>query len=173
MRINRISLIAVGEDDSKNELLLSNSKLNQNELPQMKFIPSLVVLNSCNSGLGKQLEGEGLNGFVRELHRNGVQSTITNLWEVDDKASNELFFRFYSGLQQGMSSSSALSTAKLHQIKNAPSSELGAPYYWAGHGLVGTVHMVSKNTFSLFLSILFYLTFVSLILIFRKRFLIK
>lgn len=127
----------VGEDDSKNELLLSNSKLNQNELPQMKFIPSLVVLNSCNSGLGKQLEGEGLNGFVRELHRNGVQSTIANLWEVDDKASNELFFRFYSEFQQGASTSSALSAAKLHQIKNAPSSELGAPYYWAGHGLVG------------------------------------
>lgn len=127
----------VGADDSKNELLLSNSKLNQNELPQMKFIPSLVVLNSCNSGLGKQLEGEGLNGFVRELHRNGVQSTIANLWEVDDKASNELFFRFYSEFQQGASTSSALSAAKLHQIKNAPSSELGAPYYWAGHGLVG------------------------------------
>lgn len=127
----------VGEDDSKNELLLSYSKLKQSELPQMKFTPSLVVLNSCNSGLGKRLEGEGLNGFVRELHRNGIQSTITNLWEVDDKASNELFFRFYSALQQGISPSGALSTAKINQIKNAPSSELGAPYYWAGHRLTG------------------------------------
>lgn len=129
----------VGEDDSKNELLLSNSSLKQCELQGMKSNPRLIVLNSCNSGLGKQLEGEGLNGFVRELHRNGVQSTIANLWEVDDKASNELFFRFYSELQQGISSSSALSTAKLHQIKNAPSSELGAPYYWAGHAMFGKV----------------------------------
>lgn len=137
----------VGEDDSKNELLLSNSTLKQSEIKDMKSIPKLIVFNSCNSGLGRQLVGEGLNGFVRELHRNGVQSTIANLWEVDDKASNELFFQYYSELRQGKSSSSALCSAKLHQIKNAPSSELGAPYYWAGHQLAGnTIEIQGRNS---------------------------
>jgi CHAT domain-containing protein len=138
----------VGEDDSKNEILFSNGSLKQSELNFQKTVPNLVTLNSCNSGLGKQLEGDGLNGFVRELHRIGVKSTIGNLWEVDDKASNELFFQFYSDLKQGKSSTSALRAAKLQQIKNAPNSELGAPYYWAGHRLVGENIMITNKEVS-------------------------
>lgn len=159
----------VGEDDSKNELLLSNSTLKQNELRQMKFTPSLVVLNSCNSGLGKRLEGEGLNGFVREFHRNGVQSTIANLWEVDDKASNELFFQFYSDLQRGESSASAIRAAKFHHIKNAPSSELGAPYYWAGHQFVGNqINVIKPKSDYIFFLLLFSLCLLGILWLRKK-----
>lgn len=137
-KIKHISSHAiVGDETSSNFILMSDGRLTQEELSNFKFPPNLIVLNTCNSGNGKLLPGDGVDGFVRELHLSGVTATISNQWEVDDKASNELLFEFYSDFQNGSNSTEAFRTVKLSQIKNAPSSELGAPYYWAGHRLVG------------------------------------
>jgi CHAT domain-containing protein len=136
--ILHLSTHAIIDDEvTANYMQMYDEKLLQHEFVQMKHTPDLMVINSCNSGKGKLILGDGVNGIVRELHRLGVGSTISNLWEVDDKASNVLLFEFYRNLSNGTNSNKALRLAKIDQIKNAPNSELGAPYYWAGHKLVG------------------------------------
>lgn len=135
----------IGEDVTSNFIQFSDGPFYQSEISQLSSEPNLIILNTCNSGMGQLLVGDGINGFVREIHRAGVKSTISNLWEVDDKASNDLFRQFYLFLKDGQTSSMALREAKLNHIKNAPSSELGAPYYWGGHVLVGSDKCFQKR----------------------------
>lgn len=134
----------IGEEPGLNYMLLSDGKLMQSELNQLVNIPRLMVLNTCNSGNGKHFLQDGVDGFVREFHLAGVSSTISNLWEVDDKTSNELFFRFYKRMKADSNSIMALQAAKISQVKNAPVSELAAPYYWAGHRLIGDAIVFKK-----------------------------
>jgi CHAT domain-containing protein len=107
--------------------------------------PRFVVLNTCNSAMGKIFSGDGINGFVRTLLNLGSETVLANIWEVDDKASNHLLARFYEELHDGNSSHQALRNAKLHCIKNSPNAEMAAPFYWAGHHLFGEEFVVDKG----------------------------
>jgi CHAT domain-containing protein len=127
----------IGDDATNNFIQLTNGAFYQNEINGLNHIPNLVVLNACNSGKGKQLIGDGINGFVRELHKTGVNATLSNLWEVDDKISNELLLLFYKELYAEKNATYALRYAKLNTINSAANSNLAAPYYWAGHQLIG------------------------------------
>jgi CHAT domain-containing protein len=117
-------------------LHLADDTLATNEL-NFAHSPRFVVLNTCNSAMGKIHSGDGINGFVRTLLNHGVETVLANIWEVDDKASNQLLYDFYEELHDGNTSHQALRKAKLQCIKNSPNSELAAPFYWAGHHLFG------------------------------------
>lgn len=127
----------ISDNVTANFIQLTNGAFYQNEISGLNHIPNLVVLNACNSGNGKKLVGDGINGFVRELHKTGVNATLSNLWEVDDKISNELLLLFYKELYAEKNATYALRDAKLNTINAAANSNLAAPYYWAGHQLIG------------------------------------
>jgi len=117
-------------------LNFADDTLVANEL-NFTHTPRFVVLNTCNSAMGKIHSGDGINGFVRTLLNHGVETVLANIWEVDDKASNQLLYDFYEELHDGNTSHQALRKAKLQCIKNSPNSEMAAPFYWAGHHLFG------------------------------------
>jgi tetratricopeptide (TPR) repeat protein len=128
----------VNEDHSIfSGLVLSDSMLHLKHIQVMKHVPSIVILNSCNSALGKTYPGDGVDGFVRAFHSIGVENTISNLWEVDDKASNELFYRFHHKLYDRVNTIDALRKSKLEMIAGTTLKGYDAPYYWAGHQLIG------------------------------------
>ncbi|MBV6484358.1 MAG: hypothetical protein KFKLKKLM_00855 [Flavobacteriales bacterium] len=127
----------ISDNVTANFIQMTDGAFYQNEISRLSQVPNIVVLNACNSGMGKKLVGDGINGFVRELHKIGVNATLSNLWEVDDKISNELLLLFYKELYTQENSTNALRNAKLSSIKSAANSNLAAPYYWAGHQLVG------------------------------------
>jgi CHAT domain-containing protein len=142
-----ISTHAVISDEvALNYMQFADAPFYQKEVADLKHVPQLTVVNTCNSGMGRKLQGDGINGFVRELHKVGVLATLANLWEVDDQASNQLFFTFYKELKTGANTLEALRKSKLTHIKNAANSKLAAPYYWAGHQLVGSNIAVTQHT---------------------------
>lgn len=118
-------------------LVMSDTTLLLNQVYEDKLRPKLVVLNTCNSSLGKYYIGDGIDGFVRAFHATGVANTLTNSWEVDDKMSNQLLNHFYKSLSEGNSTIKALQLAKIEVIKSATNSNLASPYYWAGHQVIG------------------------------------
>ena len=125
-------------------LNFADDTLVANEL-NFAHTPRFVVLNTCNSAMGKIHSGDGINGFVRTLLNHGVETVLANIWEVDDKASNQLLSDFYEELQNGNTSHQALRKAKLKCINNSPNSELAAPFYWAGHHLFGEELLVDEG----------------------------
>jgi CHAT domain-containing protein len=133
--------------------------------------PRFVVLNTCNSAMGKIHSGDGINGFVRTLLNLGSETVLANIWEVDDKASNHLLARFYEELHDGNSSHQALRNAKLHCIKNSPNEDMAAPFYWAGHHLFGEEIVVDKGGFNWGMWVMFVLTALIGLFVLRSRFL--
>lgn len=125
-------------------LHFADDTLVPNEL-SFAHTPRFVVLNTCNSAMGKIHSGDGINGFVRTLLNHGVKTVLANIWEVDDKASNQLLSDFYEELHDGNTSHQALRKAKLKCIKNSPNSEIAAPFYWAGHHLFGEELLVDEG----------------------------
>jgi CHAT domain-containing protein len=94
----------------------------------------LVVLSSCESGLGKLFKGEGMIGLTRGFLYSGANNIMFSLWKISDKHTSELMIEFYRQMMNGKKYSEALRLAKLKLI----SSEITArPRSWAGFLLIG------------------------------------
>ena len=94
----------------------------------------LVVLSSCESGLGKLFKGEGMIGLTRGFLYSGTSNILFSLWKISDKHTSELMIEFYRQLISGKSYSEALRYAKLKMISNETTAR---PRSWAGFLLVG------------------------------------
>jgi len=95
----------------------------------------LVVLSACQTGLGKQINGEGMIGLTRGFMYAGASSVVSTLWKVDDFATAKLMGHFYRAMERGrMTPAQALRQAQLALWKEGRWS---APYYWAGFTLQG------------------------------------
>ncbi|MEJ5262987.1 MAG: CHAT domain-containing tetratricopeptide repeat protein [Ignavibacterium sp.] len=94
----------------------------------------LVVLSSCESGLGKLFKGEGMIGLTRGFLYSGANNIIFSLWKISDKHTSELMIEFYRQMISGKSYSESLRAAKLKLIENNLTSR---PRSWAGFLLIG------------------------------------
>lgn len=104
------------------------------EIYKMKLSADLVVLSSCESALGKDLEAEGIIGLPRGFLYAGAKSVIASLWKVNDEATAKLMADLYARIQRGESPSSALRGA---QLKMTRDEQWSNPYYWAAFALQG------------------------------------
>jgi CHAT domain-containing protein len=118
-------------------LILSGEPFSLEDAYQLPVQASLVVLNTCNSSLGAKLTDDGIEGFARAFHQNGAKAVLSNLWEVDDRASHNVLELFYEFLHTGQSTEESLRLAKLKYIAESPNEALAAPYYWSGHVITG------------------------------------
>ena len=140
----------------------SDGILKPQDIGLIKQKPSLIVINACNSSLGKIYQGEGIDGFTRYARASGIKSTLVNLWEVDDKASSKILAYFYSQLSEGKNTVSSLKTAKLNYLTSSRNSDQASPYYWAAHKLTGenTIYQEQKSLFWLWILLGISLAFV-------------
>ncbi|HKU76911.1 MAG TPA: CHAT domain-containing tetratricopeptide repeat protein [Pyrinomonadaceae bacterium] len=101
----------------------------------LKLSAELTVLSACDTGLGKDVRGEGLIGLTRGLMFAGSRSVVASLWKVDDRATAVFMAHFYKALlQDKMSRAAALRYAK-EQLRKEPS--WSSPFFWAGFVLQG------------------------------------
>ncbi len=54
----------------------------------------LVVLSACETGLGKEISGEGLVGMTRGFMYAGASRVVASLWKVSDAATAQLMAEF-------------------------------------------------------------------------------
>jgi len=88
-------------------------------LQTWKLDADLVTLSACQTGLGQAHGGESFMGFSQALFLAGARSLLLSLWEVDDRATALLMWRFYQnllgerpGLARPLSKVAALHEAK-------------------------------------------------------------
>lgn len=109
--------------------------LRLHEIYNLELNADLVVLSACETGLGKEVKGEGLIGLTRGFMYAGVPSIVASLWKVDDFATAELMKRFYRGmLKENLTPSAALRKA---QIELSQQRGWSSPYFWSGFVLHG------------------------------------
>ena len=109
--------------------------LRLHDIYNLKTSADLVVMSACQSGLGKEINGEGLIGLTRGMMYAGAPRVVSSLWKVDDAATAELMKYFYRGiLVEKMAPAAALRAAQLEIRKQ---KRWQSPYYWAAFTLQG------------------------------------
>jgi CHAT domain-containing protein/Tfp pilus assembly protein PilF len=133
-------------DDERPELSgIVLSLVDENGAPQDGFLRlhdiynlnlpvDLVVLSACETGLGKEVKGEGLISLVRGFMYAGAPAVIASSWKVDDSATAELMTELYRGLFEGKPPPAALREA---QVAVSRMARFRHPYYWAAFELHG------------------------------------
>jgi CHAT domain-containing protein len=95
----------------------------------------LVVLSACETGLGKEISGEGLIGLTRGFMYAGASRVVASLWNVSDVATAHLMAEFYRSMEKnGLPPAAALRAA---QVKMLEQKRWASPYYWAAFQLQG------------------------------------
>jgi CHAT domain-containing protein/Tfp pilus assembly protein PilF len=109
--------------------------LRLHEVYNLQFNADLIVLSACETGLGKEIKGEGLIGLTRGFMYAGGPRVVASLWNVDDLATAELMKLFYQRmLKDGIPTGSAL---RMAQIELSRQKRWASPYFWAGFVLHG------------------------------------
>jgi CHAT domain-containing protein len=109
--------------------------LRTHDIYNLKLPAELVVLSACETGLGKEVKGEGIEGLTRGFMHAGARRLIVSLWNVNDKATAGLMQRVYVGmLRNGKTPAAALRDA---QVRMLSVKQWQSPYYWAGFVLQG------------------------------------
>jgi CHAT domain-containing protein/Tfp pilus assembly protein PilF len=100
----------------------------------LRINADLVTLSACETGLGKEMGGEGLIGLTRAFQYAGARSVLSSLWSVSDESTALLMKNFYSNLKRGKTKAEALRLAQVDMVK---SKNYSHPFYWAGFILNG------------------------------------
>jgi CHAT domain-containing protein len=109
--------------------------LRAHEIYNLNLPAELVVLSACQTGLGKEIKGEGLVGMTRGFMYAGAGRVVVSLWNVNDKATAELMAKFYQKMfKEGQRPAAALRSA---QVEMWRSSQWRSPYFWAAFALQG------------------------------------
>jgi len=94
-----------------------------------------VVLSACQSGLGKEIKGEGLVGLTRGFMYAGAARVVVSLWSVSDEGTSELMSKFYKKmLEEQQRPAAALRAAQIEMSRDV---RWRSPYYWAAFTLQG------------------------------------
>jgi CHAT domain-containing protein len=123
------SLVDKGGND-RNGFLASHDVFN------LKLPADLVVLSACETGLGKQVKGEGLLSLTRGFMYAGAARVGVSVWKVNDESTSELMKRFYTAMlgREKLNAAAALRAAQVSMWK---SDKWRSPYYWAGFVIQG------------------------------------
>ncbi|MEY2457530.1 MAG: hypothetical protein QOK06_2630, partial [Acidimicrobiaceae bacterium] len=109
--------------------------LRAHEIFNLKLPAEVVVLSACQTGIGKDIRGEGLVSLTRGFMHAGAPRVVVSLWDVSDWGTTELMVRFYHGmLKEGMRPAAALRAAQVSLMNN---KRWASPYYWASFTLQG------------------------------------
>jgi len=108
--------------------------LQMREVFNLRMNADLVVLSSCQTGLGQFIRGEGIEGISRAFFFAGASSVLMSLWTINDQVSSQFMERFYLHLKSSESAAEALRQVKLEMIDSGVVSH---PYYWAPFILSG------------------------------------
>jgi CHAT domain-containing protein/uncharacterized protein HemY len=113
---------------------VSNGYLRLGDIFNLDLGAELVVLSACETGLGKDVKGEGLIGLTRGLMYAGSKRAVVSLWKVNDKGTSQLMPKFYSSVLAGKSPTTALREAQLQLWQEKTWQN---PYYWSAFTLQG------------------------------------
>lgn len=124
----RASAVVCYEENDAANLYFSS------EFQSLPIQADLVVLSSCESGVGLISEGEGLIGLNRSFIYAGAKNLLFSLWKVNDQHTADLMIDFYKNYKVTKDYSQALRLAKLKMLENPITAN---PRFWAPFVLVG------------------------------------
>lgn len=92
--------------------------LRAHEIFNLKLPAEVVVLSACQTGIGKEVKGEGLVSMTRGFMYAGAPRVVVSLWSVNETGTVALMVRFYREmLKERKTPATALRAAQLALMK--------------------------------------------------------
>ena len=147
-------------------------------LPELQLLhhpaTQLVMLNACETNIGRVATGEGIYSLARGFSAAGIYAVSSTLWRADEETVYGISEKFNAYIAAGLGKDEALRKAKLEFIRNND-REKQLPYYWANMILTGDADPVIFTSASnlhicriiIFTALLF--VSISIILIYFKK----
>ncbi len=126
----RLSALACYSNRTK----VGSDLLFANEIQMQDIQADLVILSSCESGIGQLIRGEGLIALNRSFIYSGVNNVMFSLWKVNDEHTSNLMIDFYQFYMKNDSYTKSLRQAKLKMLKHPITAN---PRFWAAFILIG------------------------------------
>lgn len=131
-QLPQLSSLVLSQVDRQGEL--QDGFVAAYEIERLSLAADLVVLSACRSGLGEEVQGEGLVGLSQSFLVAGARQVAVSLWAIDDRSTSELMVAFYRAmLQDGRSPAAALREAQMAMQEKYPAS----PYRWGAFVIFG------------------------------------
>lgn len=109
------------------------------EISRMRFNRTrVVILAACSTAGGVVSRGEGVISVARPFLAAGVPLVIASQWDVDDRATRELFLEFHQAFAAYPDSVQALRHAQLALLRSNNAS-LSSPGVWGAFVALGTL----------------------------------
>ena len=139
------------------------------ELYNLRLNSRLAVLSACESGIGKNFQGEGVYSMSRAFSYAGCPTTVMSLWRISDKTTPEILESFYNEISNGQAVDFALQQAKIQYLSNNPQN-LSHPAFWAAMVVHGSTDKLIEqySKLSLVLPILL-IGFLILVFYLRRK----
>ncbi len=145
----------VDEDNYLNSYMLlhedatGDNRLTYREILSLNNQPDFVILSACQTGVGKEVLGEGSMSLCRAFSQTGTSSTMGSYWNTPDRSTMQLMEMFYANLKRGRSKSESL---RLAQISYCTNDELTSPMVrrpgnWASWVIYGSVEPIANSFF--------------------------
>jgi len=153
-------------------LYFSDTSVQLYEIHQMNTNAQLIILNACNTGIGKYNIGEGVMSISNGFLETGSKACLTNLWSVDDYCGAQIVNQFILNIQKQNNMHKSLQQAKITFLNNNRKIFLH-PYYWASNILSSRNGQVYSSNSKHFPKILLGISILILIVcsvLIRKRF---
>lgn len=130
-------------DDERSALILSpgaeplSAYLMDQDILQWQLHSDLVVLSACNTGIGRQLQGEGVVGLPYAFFMAGNLNTLMSLWAVDDVGTAAFIPAFMQRVKAGEDHVAALNNTKRAFARGDYGQALRNPRVWSAFVLYG------------------------------------
>ncbi len=134
------------------------------------FLPELVVLSACETGIGTLAAGEGAQSLARGFQYAGARNILFSLWRVNDKTTAQLMTYYYKNLVQINSRNLSLHNAQINFLNNdkIPNAQK-SPYYWAPFIYYGTTEKAIQSNKWMWVVAVIFIVFLAF-LIFKNGF---
>jgi tetratricopeptide (TPR) repeat protein len=110
--------------------------LKMSDILTLKMNSDIVALTACQTGLGKDVSGEGVMSMGRAFQYAGARSVLMSLWSVADVSSVRLTESFFQHRKSGKSKLESLKLAREEIRKQG----FEHPFFWSAFILVGEVN---------------------------------
>ncbi len=170
-QILHLSTHATANDSIQPWIAFKDKKVFLNEIYNTDNTANLVVLSACKTALGETKKGEGVMSLARGFTYAGAKSVLSSIWNVNDKATQEILSSFYQNIKNGDTKSQALRKAKLTYLGTHSLSEK-SPYYWSSLILIGdtgTINFHQSYTYWYYILIGFVLLTILITLIINAK----
>ncbi len=142
------------------------------EIYNMKFNAPMIVLSSCESGMGDLKPGEGFKSMAWGFKYAGVPSIVMTLWTVPDKVSADIIRDFYKYLKNGNSKDVAIQNSKVNYLLHCDPLK-SHPYYWSSYNIIGDISPIYIQHSTSYKYIVFILSYVIVYIIYRIGIIVK